>query len=406
MTARGLPELAIGGLEPDAARELLASCDGRVSGRVAGALIEATGANPLALLEIPPLLSEGQRGGTEPVDEPLPVGERVARAFLARAADLSTGGRRALLVAAACAEADVGTIARTAGARGLDEAEASGLVRVRGGEVHFRHPLVRSAVYSAATASERNAAHLALAEALGAEDDGRSLWHRAQAAVGMDDGLADALDAAARRAAGRSVVDESRLLERSARLTSDPARRAQRLLRAGRAAGESGQTARASAMLSEGLELAEDPPLRADLIDAQLYIARASTARSAHGSRSASRRPGGWRRSTRSAPPTCSTTPGTTPPSGSRIAMRARSLRILRGLFDGREDVLPTACRRRSPGRASSTASEEASLEAARRGAAVELSGRHLSSTAVDFAECLTIHEEFDLARRLLESRG
>ena len=63
-------------------------------------MIEGTGGNPLALLELPSALSDAQRAGVEPMLDPLPVGTRVERAFLARvrrlpedAADAAARGR-------------------------------------------------------------------------------------------------------------------------------------------------------------------------------------------------------------------------------------------------------------------------------------------------------------------------
>ena len=149
---QGLECVSVGGLGADAARVVLGSAGVALAAGVADQLIEATGANPLALLEVPLVLSEDQRAGGEPLEHPVAIGERVERAFLARAAGLSPAARRTLLVAAASEDGDLGVIAAVVGEAfaAIDEAEAAGLVRVRGTELAFRHPLVRSAIYTAA----------------------------------------------------------------------------------------------------------------------------------------------------------------------------------------------------------------------------------------------------------------
>ena len=277
LDTRAIADLRVDGLSTAAASELLLSGanGGSITAGVARRLVAATAGNPLALVEIPSMLSEAQRAGTEPLDDPLAVGESVERAFLSRSRSLPPEARDALLIAAASDTGDLAAIARACGgsAAPLDEAEAAGLVHARGGELSFRHPLVRSAVYSAATAGARREAHLALADAFGAGDADRRAWHLGAAAVGPDDEIAAALEDAADRARDRGGAGaEARLLERSATLTRDAAVRASRLARAGWAAFSAGWSDESLALVRQGLELAQDPLTRADLYDALGFL--------------------------------------------------------------------------------------------------------------------------------------
>ena len=78
-------------------------------------------------------------------------------------------------------------------------AAAAGLGTLDEGGFRFRHPLIRSAVYQAATGEQRRLAYAALARTLAGDPD-RAVWHRAAAAQGPDEEVASALDAAADRA--------------------------------------------------------------------------------------------------------------------------------------------------------------------------------------------------------------
>ena len=150
-------------------------------------LYEATRGNPLALLELPGLLSAEQLAGTARLSDPLPAGSTVERAFARRAEALPDNSQRALVVAAvsSSSEAEV-IVAGLAGlglpADSLEPAEDAALVRIIEGRLEFRHPLVRSAVYHGAPASDRRSAHRALAEALGGSSHPEArAWHLAQA---------------------------------------------------------------------------------------------------------------------------------------------------------------------------------------------------------------------------------
>ena len=120
-------------------------------------------------------------------------------------------------------------------AEAVGPAEADGLLEL-GAQVAFRHSLLRSAVYRAASAEERQNAHLALAMATNAETDpDRRAWHRAHATLAPDEDVAAELERSAGRAQARGgLAAAAAFLERAAALTPDRGRRARRALDAAR----------------------------------------------------------------------------------------------------------------------------------------------------------------------------
>jgi len=195
----------------------------------------------------------------------------VERAFLDRCRRLSDEVQTLLLVAAADDSGRVDVVRAAASLCGVQatawtEAERSGLLTVSGDAVAVRHPLVRSAVYQAATSSERRRAHRTLAEALRVADPDRATWHRAAAADEPDRDLADALHQVGVRAEQRGgYVAAAAAFERAAALTVDEPVRAVRLFAAARNAWGSGQAAGARALSASARELASDGLLRADI---------------------------------------------------------------------------------------------------------------------------------------------
>ena len=108
-------------------------------------------------------------------------------------------------MAAAEPYGDLPLVWRAAGRLGIPfqavaPAEDAGLVEF-GARVRFRHPLLRSASYRAASESDRRAVHGALAEVTDPQAaPERRAWHRAQAAAGPDEEVAAELERSAGRA--------------------------------------------------------------------------------------------------------------------------------------------------------------------------------------------------------------
>ena len=212
--------------------------------RVRERLVAETRGNPLALLELPRGLTPAElAGGFGLLDAPGLSG-RIEDSFRRRLAGIPADTRRLLLVAAAEPVGDPVLVWRAAGRLGIGvqaAADTDGLLTI-GARVTFRHPLVRSSVYRAASPQERQAVHRALADATDPQDDpDRRAWHLAQATSGLNEDVASELRRSAGRARRRGgVAAASAFLERATELTPDPARRAERALAAAQAKHQAG----------------------------------------------------------------------------------------------------------------------------------------------------------------------
>ncbi|MFI8849840.1 LuxR C-terminal-related transcriptional regulator [Streptomyces sp. NPDC053499] len=274
---KGVPlTVDVRGLPEQAAAEMLGSRHGVPPG-VARELTALTHANPLALDEIAARLTPAQRAGREPLPDPLPGG---ARLFGDQVAALSAPARLLALVAAVEADLDLVLRAadrlsaertegpgqhtadevagRSAGDRdgrvALAELEESGLAELRGARVHFRHPLVRSAVHEAAGSADVRRVHAVLAELTGGD---RRAWHLAGAALGQDERVAAELVAAAERARDRGGYGTAATaLARAAELTPAPYACAVRLKDAAVAAWLGGRPGQAESLLADARDQA------------------------------------------------------------------------------------------------------------------------------------------------------
>ena len=260
-------ELRLGPLDPAHARALLSvRFGGELAPSVVERIVESGQGNPLALLEIARDLTPEQRRAEAPLDGSLPPSAEWA--YLRRIEALPPDTRRALLLAALAGDGERETVTRACMTLGLDPtaldaAARAGLVEQDATRVRFCHELARTAVSYSALAAERRLAHGALADAVGGE---QRLWHQAHAATGPDDAVADGLERVAMRGRDQGAyAAAAHALERAARLTSDPDRRAERLLRAAQCAHLAGHLHAALDHLGEALESVSAPPLRIEL---------------------------------------------------------------------------------------------------------------------------------------------
>jgi DNA-binding CsgD family transcriptional regulator len=257
-----LSELPLAGLDEDASNALLDLPPARLQADLRRRILEEAAGNPLALIELPTAAVEAGDGAGS---NPLPLTARLEQAFASRLTTLGTDVQRLLLLAA-LDDLDLVELSRAAGTpvepAALAPAVVAGLGTLDSGGFRFRHPLIVSAVKQAATADQLRSAHAALAEALAEEPD-RAVWHRAAAAPGPDEAVAEELEAVAQRAKLRGAGDVAvSALERAAELSAVKQSRAHRLFLAGDLAQKLGRSSDAVRFLraaqQTGLPTAEN----------------------------------------------------------------------------------------------------------------------------------------------------
>src|SRR3954469_362236 len=252
-----LPELSLGGLQEDDARALLSAViPGRLDDRVRDRLVAETRGNPLALVELPRGRSIGELAGGFVLPGAGTLPSQIEVHFRERIAVLPEATQQLMLLAAADPVGDATLLWRAAATVGVDgqaaELAAGEQLLEIGAQVRFRHPLVRSAAYRAATLTDRRAVHGALAAATDSETDpDRRAWHRAHAAIAPDEEVAGELIDSASRAQGRGgIAAAAAFLERAVTFTPDPGERASRALTAAQLKLEAGDLSAAGSLLA------------------------------------------------------------------------------------------------------------------------------------------------------------
>ncbi|WP_433158192.1 helix-turn-helix transcriptional regulator [Kribbella sp. CA-247076] len=252
-----LPTLTLEGLGVEASQRLLAaSIPGQLDDQVRDRIVAETRGNPLALIELPRAMSRVDLAGGFAIPSTVTVPGRIEDQYVRRVKALSDASRLLMLVAAADPTGDGALLRRAARTLGVGP-DAAAVPEVEelidlGPRVRFRHPLVRSAVYRSALASERRAAHGALAAATDpAIDPDHRAWHQAHAAPGPNSDVAAELERCASRAQARGgLAAAAAFLEHSALLTPDTSLRVERRLAAAQANLQAGAFESATALLS------------------------------------------------------------------------------------------------------------------------------------------------------------
>jgi DNA-binding CsgD family transcriptional regulator len=246
-----------------------------VSDRVASHCHAALGGNTLALVELRSSLTAAQLSGSEAAPDPLPLGRQSQRRLEPSLHALPGATRQALCVAAAEEHGNLAAIELALTHLGLetaalDDAEDRGLIHTESGRITWPDPLVRSVAYYSAPRADRRKAHRALAVALrsfGGALATHAPEHAGRAAVGVDESTSSELQAAAADLVRvRRVGHAAQYFEAAARLATNTSGRANLLADAGDAFRRVGNLGAANRVLTQALDLLDDPTKRTRLV--------------------------------------------------------------------------------------------------------------------------------------------
>ncbi len=243
----GVPRLELGGLDPESGSALLrGAVRGVLDHTVAADYVAYTAGNPLALRELAVEWSAEELTSTAIAHSPVPIGRRLEQIYARRLRELPEPSRRWLTVAAAESGGDLAAVNAAADVLGIPsdasgDAERIDFVTVRD-TIRFRHPLIRSAVYAAATDPDRRRVHRALGDHARSHDRPEiAAYHAAAAVDHPDDDVAAELATAADIAGARGgMLSRAHLLARAAALATTVGDRSERSVGAAEAALSAG----------------------------------------------------------------------------------------------------------------------------------------------------------------------
>jgi DNA-binding NarL/FixJ family response regulator len=263
----GIPVLALGGLDDESARQVLADrVPVGMPDDLADELVELAAGNPLALIEL-------AGSGEGPVG--LPQGSRLRERYGRIYAALSPPARQVVMLSVVDDRLDVDTLLRAdVSLESLEEARCSGLLRVDSERVWLPHPLVRSTLLADAPVAERQTAHRLLARVLDPERDPlRWSLQRVATGAGSARRLAELLDdaAGAARLAG-DYVGSARAYQQAAELSGPGEAKALRLIAAATDSARAGRTRQARAMLRLARPLRDELRGLADLLHGEIEL--------------------------------------------------------------------------------------------------------------------------------------
>jgi DNA-binding CsgD family transcriptional regulator len=200
-------------------------------------LLDEAQGNPLALIELPTVLSSNSPCVGGSLADILPLSDKLQAMFARRITGLPDRTRAVLLAAVFEGSGDLRPLREASGDPRLEvlaPAEECGLIRLDHAmaRIAFGHPLIGSTIVSLSSCDDRRRAHRALARSVGMQLERRA-WHLAEANPGPDEGVAVLLESVARRAMhDGDAVGAVAALTRAAELSPGPEGVARRLTEA------------------------------------------------------------------------------------------------------------------------------------------------------------------------------